>query len=199
MRRFKLRLFILLIALAVCLPLSATTVLQMNLEQMVDRADKIFRGTVMDVREGTLQVGGGELPVVTYRIRVDESFRGTFQEVKGMQVAEIKMLGKLKPQAASPVRAGSIIPELPRLQVGQDYLLLTTAPSTVGLSTTIGLGQGRFELRGKPGQEVAVNDNKNLGLFRGMESAAAAKSAAQSEGPVPYAALATIIRDIVSQ
>lgn len=199
MRRFSLRVSILMIlALAVCLPLAATTVLQMNLEQMVDRADKIFRGTVMDIREGTIQVGGGELPVVTYRLRVDESFKGTFTEVKGIRVAEVKMLGKLKPQSTSPVRSGSIIPELPRLQVGQDYLLLTTAPSAVGLSTTIGLGQGRFELQGKPGQEVAVNDNRNLGLFRDMDTGDA-KSAAQPEGPVPYATLATIIRDIVSQ
>jgi hypothetical protein len=199
MRRFKLRLFILLTILAAVLPssLSATTVLQMNLEQMVDRAEKIFRGTVMDIREGTVQVGGGELPVVTYRIRVDESFKGTFQTVKGLQVAEIKMLGKLKVQAGSPVRAGSILPELPRLQVGQDYLLLTTAPSSVGLSTTIGLGQGRFELQGKPGQEQALNGNRNLGLFYGMESTA--KSAAQPEGPVSYSALANLIRDIVSQ
>ncbi|HSG40426.1 MAG TPA: hypothetical protein VLE27_12370, partial [Thermoanaerobaculia bacterium] len=90
------------------------------------------------------------------------------------------------------------VPELPRLQVGQDYLLLTTAPSAVGLSTTVGLGQGRFGLQGKPGQEVAVNDNRNLGLFRGMATAGA-KSAEQPEGPVPYATLATIIRDIVSQ
>lgn len=197
MRRLKLRLFILLAVLAVALPLSATTVLQMNLEQMVDRADKIFRGTVLDVREGTLQVGGGELPVVTYRIRVDESFKGTYQTIKGLQVAEIKMLGKLKSQKSSTMRSGSIIPELPRLQIGQDYLLLTTAPSSVGLSTTIGLGQGRFELQGKPGQEQALNGNQNLGLFYGMETTA--KSAAQSEGPVAYSTLAHLIRDIVSE
>jgi hypothetical protein len=176
--------------LAVCLPLSAATVLQLNLGQMVDRADRIFRGTVLDVREGTVQAGGGELPVVIYRLEVEEAFKGTFQEVKGLQIAEITMVGKLKAVDASTARFLSALPELPKLRVGQDYLLLTTAPSAVGLSTTVGLGQGAFTLSGKPGQELAVNGNNNLGL--GLETTGFAPP--PSEGPVPYSTLAEQIR-----
>jgi hypothetical protein len=182
------------------LPAGAVSVLQMNLEELVDNSDKIFRGTVLDIRETTVTVGGGTLPVVVYRFRVDEAFKGTFQESKGMTIAEVRMLGKLKTgTAGSPMHASSIIPELPRLQVGQDYLLLVTRSSTIGLSTTVGLGQGRFELRGKPGQEVAINGNNNRGLFGSASAGPTRSQAGQQEGPLPYTALAGMIRGIVGQ
>lgn len=186
--------------LAVCLPVSAATVVQLNLEQMVDRADKIFRGTVLDAREGTVRAGGGDLPIVTYRIRVDEEFKGTFEEVKGMRIAEIRMLGKLKSSNSDTLRSLPALTDLPRLEVGHDYLLLTTPESAVGLSTTIGLGQGRFELRGKPGQEVAINDNQNRGLFRDMGPTGPSGGVTpQGGGPLPYSALASLIRNFVGQ
>jgi hypothetical protein len=203
MHRSKLHSIFLLAAaaLAVCLPLSAATVIQMNLGDMVDRADKIFRGTVLEVREGTVQAGGGELPIVTYRIRVDEAFKGTFEEVKGLQIAEITMLGKLKVTNTSPVRRSADILDLPRLDVGQDYLLLTTASSAIGLSTTVGLGQGRFEVQGKPGQETVVNDNENLGLFNGMDATGfgAGVDSLPEGGPLPYNSVAAVIRNLVGQ
>jgi hypothetical protein len=181
--------------LSVALPAGAISVLQMNLETLVDHSDKIFRGTVLDVRETTVRAGGGDLPVVVYRLRVDETFKGTYQQVKGMQVAEIHMLGKLKASdSTSRVRLLAGLPEVPHLEVGHDYLLLITHSSAIGLSTTVGLGQGRFEVRGKAGQEVAVNDNNNRGLFSEM----GVKSTAQTEeGPLPYTFLADTIRGIV--
>ena len=50
--------------------LQATTVAQMNLEQMVNNSDRVFVGTVLDVTESRKQIGGGELPAVPYRIKV---------------------------------------------------------------------------------------------------------------------------------
>jgi hypothetical protein len=206
MPRFKVCSALLVFAfVAFCSSLSATNVLQMNLQEMVNRADRIFRGTVLDVREGTVTAGGGELPVVTYRIRVDEALKGTFEEVKGVQIAEVRMLGKLKPGQNSSVRTLVSIPDLPQLQVGHEYLLLVTPRSSVGLSTTVGLGQGLFELQGKDGQEVAVNGNKNYGLFLGISGSSAASSvnrtAASQEdgGALPYEGLAALIRDFVGE
>lgn len=200
MNRLKVFSVLLGIALlAVCPPLSATDVLQMNLQDLVNRADRIFRGTVLDAREGTVTAGGGELPTVTYRIRVDEALKGTFEEVKGTPIAEVRMLGKLKPGTSSTVRSITAVPGLPELAVGQEYLLLVTPRSAIGLSTTVGLGQGLFVLQGKPGQEIAVNANKNFGLFRGMTpgpSLSPNKSALPSEGPIPYQGLAALIRDL---
>lgn len=175
----------------------AATVLQLNLEQMVDRAGRIFRGTVLDIREGTVQAGGAELPTVTYRIRVDEAFKGTYQDVKGMQIAEVTMLGKLKPNQAGVNRSLPLI-DLPKLQVGQDYLLLTTQPSAIGLSTPVGLGQGTFRVTGKPGQELAVNLNQNLGLLKGMQGVSNSAVPPHGSGPVAYTALAALIQDLVN-
>ena len=178
-------------------PAQAATVLQLNLEQMVDRAERIFRGTVLTVREGKVQAGGAELPTVTYRIRVDEAFKGTYQEVKGLQIVEITMLGKLKQSQTATNRSLPLI-DLPKLQVGQDYLLLTTAPSAIGLSTTVGLGQGAFRVTGKPGQELAVNENHNAGLLKGMGGASSSLVPNQnSGGAVSYSALASLIQDLV--
>lgn len=172
--------------------MDAATVRQFNLEQMVDRADRIFRGTVLDAKEGTVQAGGGELPVVTYRIRVDEALKGDFEQVKGQVIAEVRVIGKLEASRTATSRRLSSLPVLLKLEVGQDYLLLTTPPSAAGLSTTVGIGQGSFRLFGKPGQETAVNAYNNQGLFTN-KSAAADSSA----GPVPYSVLAGLIRDIV--
>ena len=174
--------------------MDAATVRQFNLEQMVDRADRIFRGTVLDAKEGTVHAGGGELPVVTYRIRVDEVLKGEVQEVKGQAVAEIRMIGKLESSRTATSRRLSTLPVLVRLEVGKGYLLLTTPPSAAGLSTTVGVGQGSFLLFGKPGQETAVNAYNNQGLFTGMSRAAAG---VPSGGPVPYPFLADLIRDLV--
>jgi hypothetical protein len=199
MQRSRICFFLLsAIALTVCIPLSAATVIQMNLAEMVGRAGLIFRGTVLDAREGTVQVGGGTLPVVTYRVRVDDELKGTFDEVKGVPVAEIKMLGKLKPATSGSLRSLGPVADLPRLEVGQEYLLLTTPRSAVGLSTIVGLGQGRFVLQGKRGQEVALNDNHNRGLFRGMDTGPSGVGSTP-EGAVPYAVLADLIRDIVGE
>jgi hypothetical protein len=184
-------------ALAVCGSLAAATVQQMNLQQMVGRADKIFRGTVLNVHAGTVHAGGVDLPTVTYRLRVDEPLKGTFLQVKGLQIAEIKMIGKAKASDSGTLHHVSPLPELPQLKVGQEYLLLTTRQSAAGLSTTIGLGQGAFGLTGKPGQETAVNGNQNRGLFLGMTRPSG--FAAQQDGPLPYTTLAGMIRGIVGQ
>jgi hypothetical protein len=135
-------LFCLLAVLALSLigmQAQAATVQQLNLAQMVSRAERIFRGTVLAIHEGKIDAGGAELPTVTYRIRVDEAFKGTYQDVKGLQIAEIMMLGKLKTNQTANTRSLPLI-DLPKLQVGQDYLLLTTQPSAIGLSTPVGLG-----------------------------------------------------------
>lgn len=177
-------------------PAQAATVLQLNLDQLVDRSARIFRGEVLSMREGKVQAGGAELPTVTYRIRVDEAFKGTYQEVKGLQIAEITMIGKLKQSQTTTNRALPLI-DLPKLQVGQDYLLLTTAPSAIGLSTMVGLGQGTFQVTGKPGQELAVNLNHNLGLLDGVPGAPTGVDGAPASGPLPYETLAALIQDLV--
>ncbi len=124
----------------------ASTVLQLNLGQLVARAEHIYRGTVLSVSERTVAVGGGQLPVVVYRLRVDESFRGEFTEVKGLRIAEIQTLGKAPMVRRGSVRSAIVLPRMPELEVGRSYLVMLTRRSSIGLSTTVGLGQGCFRI-----------------------------------------------------
>lgn len=202
---FRLVAFLALCALAAPAA-EAATVRQMNLEQLCDNGALIVRGKVLGAKEGTVAAGGGQIPTVTYRIEVEETFKGAVQEVKGLQVAEITMLGKLRPAEGSASRLAADLVDVPRLEVGRDYLLIATAPSAIGLSTTVGLGQGAFRVTGKAGQEIATNLVNNLGLLLGMESSATGAAttgvrAASEEagGPLPYSFLAGLIRDLVSE
>jgi hypothetical protein len=161
---------------------------QMNLQQMCGAARRIFRGTVVGASEGMVSVGGGHLSTVIYRIRVDESFKGTFDLIKGQRIATVQMLRPSKRPASGPLRQLSLMDDLPVFQEGHDYLILATAPSAAGLSTTIGLTQGVFKLTGKPGQETAVNGNDNVGLNPNAP-----------RGPIPYSSLRSTIRQVLGR
>lgn len=171
----------------------AAMMLQLDLQDLTSRADKIFRGTVIGIKEGTIEAGGGELPAVTYRIAVNEMFKGTPTEVKGNEaVVEIRMVGSLEIDKAdengnihfSPFR------EVPRLSMGSDYVLFTTPASSIGLSVTVGLGQGAFSVYAVDGADdefMAVNAFNNAGL--GLNG----------DGPVEYNKLGAQIRALLGQ
>ena len=165
---------------------------QMNLQQMCGAAGRIFRGIVLGVKDGAVTVGGAQLSTVVYRLRVNESFKGSFDMFKGEPIATIQMIRSSKTAQIGPVRRLSAFDDLPHFEQGHDYLILATAPSAAGLSTTVGLGQGAFKLGGKVGQEIAVNGNNNIGLYSGMSVAAV-------RGPVAYSTLRSQIRNIVGR
>ena len=151
----------------------ATMVRQMDLAQMAESAGLIFRGTVVEIAKGSVNAGGGAIPTITYQIKVTEQLKGTFPAASaGQVIVSIKSVD---------IKAI----ELPRLVMGQDYLLLTTRPSSVGLSTMVGLGQGMFRVYGGPHAELAVNSSNNAGLANGLR------------GPAPYKDLVDRIQSIV--
>lgn len=156
-----------------------------TLAQMTQSADKIFRATVVDAAEGTLTAGGGELPIVTYRLRVDEAFKGSFPNKDGVRYLELNVLGALKvTPAGGDVGRAAELPTLPPLEIGRDYLLLTTAPSAIGLSTAIGLGQGSFAVATHDPRELTSNEFDNAGLY---------------DGSVPYKRIAADIEELVGR
>ena len=168
----------------------ASDVIHMTLRDLVARGDRIVRGTVLAADEGTVAAGGGNLPVVAYKIRVDEALKGA---VAQGDVIEVRLLASTKQVPHGQFRRATVLRDLPRFSIGRDYLFVLTRPSKIGLSTTVGLGQGLFQLTGRPGQEQAVNDANNLGLFSGQQGAPA------TPGPVPYASLAKQIRSLVAR
>ena len=169
----------------------ATTVLEMNLAALTEGADMIFRGTVLDVSETSVQAGGGTIKAIKYTIIVDEAFKGDFPLVKEQRIAEIKMVGSLK-QYHRGVR---VIPGFPLLKIGSDYLLMVAPAGPIGLTSTMGLGQGAFSIFHDPNtkEEMALNDANNASLFKGMAGLP------QEPGAVTYADLVEAINTELSQ
>jgi hypothetical protein len=176
---------------------TASTVMQLNLDQMVGRAGNIYRGTVLSATSSTVAAGGGQLPVTIYRLRVDESFRGEFQEVKGVRIAELRTLGKLSPVVSGNLRSAVVLPRSPELVVGESYLVLATRPSAIGLSATVGLGQGCFKIFGVGKAEMAVNETNNQGLLEGTRRTRGGSTA--PSGPIAYSDIANRIRGLVAR
>jgi hypothetical protein len=165
----------------------ATLLQQFNLDGLSTRADKIFRGTVTDVSPGTVKIGGGELPTVTYRFEVTEAFKGKFAVEKGnRRYAEVTMVGNLKTRANAATRF-SLLRDVPQLRPGAEYLLFVTASSAYGLSTTVGLGQGCFRVEAGAAAEPTANFFGNAGLFKGT-------AFAPVSGALPYNELAARVR-----
>jgi hypothetical protein len=172
------------------------SVAQFNLAQLTDHAQRVFRGKVVDVVPGSVEAGGGRIPTLTYKFHVEEAFKGEFSTVKGITFAEIRMVGKAKSVTRGNIRSVSPF-ELPALSTGQSYLIFATAPSAAGLSTTVGLGQGRFEIHGSGGKETVENERGNRMLFSGMTTTA--RRASPEEGSMRYSDLAAQIQSLVGR
>jgi hypothetical protein len=161
--------------------LQAATVLKMSLNEMCDRAGSIFRGKVVSASPGSVQAGGATLDTIDYVIEVSEEFKGSFESKDDKSFATVRMFAPGKDRTEDGLRRfAKLAADLPQLEVGGDYLLLTTTPGPSGLSTTVGLGQGCFSVS----KETAVNELGNLGIY---------------DGPVAYDVLANDIRAALGQ
>jgi hypothetical protein len=167
----------------------ATTVKHFDLGGLTASAARVFRGTVTDVRAGSVSVGGGQLATTIYRIRVSETFKGEFATVKEITYADVEMVGSAKVDASSGnARHFSVFRDMPRLERGQEYLLFLTAESRIALSSPVGLMQGLFEIDTSIPSEPTANRMNNAGLMADV-----------AKGPVPYAELAERVRSIVAE
>jgi len=183
------------VLLAMSAPAGATTLQQFNLKDLVTRADKVFRGRVVAIDSRTVSAGGGELRAVVYTLQVEEGFKGAFREEKGEGGAfvELRMFGGVKSATRTgALRRFSALPDVPQLTMGREYLLFTTRESQVGLSTTLGLGQGAFIIDDAGKEELTTNAFGNLGLARSTPQVDL-----PARGPVPYARLAEAIRALL--
>ena len=160
---------------------------QMNLEQLVTQSERIFVGRVVSISESRVSMGGGELPAVTYRLAVSDTFKGEYEEIKGERFTDVTMVGTLK----QVLSGNHPITDFPVLEKGTEYLLFIAQSGPSGMTATMGLGQGCFHISGSDGDKVAINLANNTGLFSGMNTGFADGQA------VPYSELANMIRGIV--
>jgi hypothetical protein len=142
----------------------AATVRPVNLEEMAARAATIFSGRCLAVRTIHDDALGAEVTVVTFR--VDRAVKGdpgpthTIRLLDGERQAE----GGRGPAAP------------PAFRPGEEVVVFLYGESSLGLSTPVGMGQGKFAvLEDKHGEKIALNALGNQALWRGLSPEAAAR------------------------
>ena len=185
MQKSVRRLVVVLAALCAtlaCLPATATMVESFNFDEMVQRADRIFSGTVTAVEHGVTAEGA---PYVAYTFAVSDSFKG--------DVGTTLTIRQFGFGAAQPRGDGLYqtfkVPSMPAYKKGEEVFLLASAESELGLSAPIGLFQGAFRLnRDVDGEVLANNGSDNVNLFKDMTRVPAAVKS-HRRGPVKLSAL----------
>jgi hypothetical protein len=152
----------------------ASQVRPVNLEQMTERAGRIFSGRCVETGVIVDPMLGAEVTVATFQ--VERAIKGD----AGGRVT-IRMLGGA---------AG-----VPRFQPGEDVVLFLYGESRLGLTSPVGLGQGRFSvMTDKLGRRVAINDFANRNLLQGLTPAGRSRlgpalQAAEAQREIEPAAL----------
>lgn len=160
-----------------------------NLDQLTDRATNIVRGTVVSARvEKHPELTNLDTVVVT--LHVTETLKG---DARGTFTFRQYIWDIRDRWDAAGYR------------MGQDLLLLLNAPTPYGLTSPVGIEQGRFRIQpdGRGGL-VALNGTGNARLFAGLEGAAkqgialtpagASLVAKHRKGPVALDDLKALIR-----
>ena len=201
MRRLFFISFILVFSLS-AFPAEAAKVKAVNLEQLVEKADRIFVGTCTLVEE--IKVPGTQLPATRYTFWVSESLKGKLDEV-----VVIRQFGVRDSGGEIRRSVGPRIPGMPIYEEGEEVILFLAGDSKVGMTSPIGFSQGAFRVINREGVQFVENGVKNLGLFRGLlsESQAAKWKLSDQEhdlmskdtGPLDYDLFTGLVRKILHQ
>lgn len=164
----------------------------MNLAQLVERAGIIVQGQILSARVET-HPQFQNLQTVVVTIRVKHVWKGpTTENVRFRQW----------------VFDGSDLRERLGYRVGQEYLLLLNSPSRYGLTSPVGLEQGRFRIfRGSGDLLLAVNGWGNRNLSDGMQKRFGKSTGSQDlssafthqpGGPQPLEGLTGMIENLLA-
>jgi len=137
------------------MPVEATRVRPINLEEMTQRADRIFSGRCVDVRVIEDPEVGSRVTEATFE--VDQAVKGALGDT-----VTIKLHGG----PATTGGSGSDVVGQPRFEPGEEVILFLYGESELGLSAPVGLGQGKFTVFvDKHGRKLALNEFGNKTLF----------------------------------
>ncbi|MFA6542355.1 MAG: hypothetical protein WCT99_12225 [Bacteroidota bacterium] len=134
--------------------------IRMNLERIVSDAAVIVHGTVAAV-EAKRDPGTNIISTVV-TIRVIENFYGAAGDSITLKMAG----GRVQNRSVR-------FSEMPVFTPGEEFIGMFYAPSRLGLTSPVGMGQGKFRLiRDPAGTSMIVkNSLNNAGLFTGMKHA----------------------------
>lgn len=131
---------------------SASQVVPVNLEQMSERAATVFAGRCLETRVEHDPRLGRDVSVTTFEVaRVAKGADGS--------TVEVRMLAE-GPEGAT---------DSPGFEPGEEVVLFLYGKSDLGLSSPVGMGQGRFAVvTDKKGRRMAVNQFANRNLLRDL-------------------------------
>ncbi|MGZ5037440.1 MAG: hypothetical protein ACXWG1_13140 [Usitatibacter sp.] len=182
-----------LLGLALAGPAAATSVLPLYLDEIVDQASVAFQGTCVANRTARDPDTG---MIVTYTtFQVQDALKGAVGATH-----TIKQIGGELPAEGVGFRIHSV----PTFTVGESYVVFLAGASSLGFSSPMGLGQGRFSIiAGDGGLEVSNGrDFKELTARMGSEnmtkSARSALAAPGAVSHIPLEDLKSLVRQHLS-
>jgi hypothetical protein len=194
--------------LALSPPAWALTVLQLNLEQLTGLSEKVFVGRCVDVQQEK-DAKGRNVQKVTFDV---------IEMLKGDPEAQVTFLqlGLVDGTAGAPglslpsdVRVQSLDRDLPHYEVGEESVVFLSAPGGSGLTSPVGLEQGKFAVQSEDGSKTVVNGAGNRGLFIGANKSLKIKSLTLTSadqklmktngGPLPYDTFVSLVKKLAAQ
>jgi hypothetical protein len=148
--------------------LLASQVRLIDLEQMTQRAGRIFSGRCTGTSVEFDERLGHDVMVATFKVH---------RAVKGVTGDTVTLRMMTGASTAADTPAG-----VPTYSKGEDVVLFLYGENAQGISSPVGLGQGRFKvLTDKQGRRIALNDFANRNLLTGMRPEARARIKARGE------------------
>ncbi len=155
------------------IPSSASQVRPVPLEEMAQRAARIFSGRCTHSRVSLDQASGRAVTEATFR--VDRAVKG----VTGKSVT-IRMMDAEAGAGGQDGGRG----RAPAFRSGEDVVLFLYGESAMGFSSPVGMGQGHFEIfTDKQGRRRALNSLGNSRLLTDLRPEARARLTARERGP----------------
>jgi hypothetical protein len=141
---------ILVTTLTASLPVHATSVLPMSIQQLSQRAVLIFYGTVISSQ--TQQENDKRIVTLT-TFRVDRLIKG-----QSGATHTIKQIGGTLPNGRAMRIHG-----VPQYRAGEQYVLFLPQPSSLGFSSPLGLYQGNFSVTDQADVKKVPGARRTLG------------------------------------
>ncbi|KAB2923878.1 MAG: hypothetical protein F9K22_07815 [Bacteroidetes bacterium] len=161
--------------------LHAQRTVRLSLESIVAKAGTAFHGTVLRTVRETDPATSLTVDRITFAV-AEDLLGGASGEVTVMMVAGTDARGRRK------------LSELPRFAPGDEVVAMFHEPSTLGLTSPVGMGQGTFRVTG-------TAQGKRVTISAAQRERFAARTAAPSDGPqqVPLNDFLAAVRTLAAE
>jgi hypothetical protein len=122
----------------------AATLQQLSMPQMSQLASSVVRARVIESSGSIVTSSGGSMIYTHYKLAVSETW-------KGAVVSEVMLPG------GDVNGQKQTFPGVPQLRVGGEYILFLWKSPSTGITHTIGLTQGIFEVTAQPDGSSVVS------------------------------------------